>query len=95
MERKTKHQTSMLPGPAVPGCSLVSFHFLWGILCPQAVAYQQRSEQNSFPSDRLSSLRDGDTEALDEETSMTSNLSFYAMNLSRGRKISFILLMEH
>ena len=27
----------MLPGPAVPGCSLVSFHFLWAILCPQAV----------------------------------------------------------
>ena len=27
----------MLPGPAVPGCSLVSFHFLWEILCPQAV----------------------------------------------------------
>ena len=27
----------MLPGPAVPGCSLVSFHFLWAILCPQAM----------------------------------------------------------
>ena len=27
----------MLPGPAVPGCCLVSFHFLWAILCPQAV----------------------------------------------------------
>ena len=25
------------PGPDVPGCSLVSFHFLWAILCPQAV----------------------------------------------------------
>ena len=27
----------MLPGPAVLGCCLVSFHFLWAILCPQAV----------------------------------------------------------
>ena len=35
--KETKQQPSMLPGPAVPGCSLVSFHFLWAILCPQAV----------------------------------------------------------
>ena len=35
--REIKQQPSMLPGPAVPGCSLVSFHFLWAILCPQAV----------------------------------------------------------
>ena len=34
---ETKQQPSLLPGPAVPGCSLVSFHFLWAILCPQAV----------------------------------------------------------
>ena len=27
----------MLPGPAVPGCCLVSFYFLWAILCTQAV----------------------------------------------------------
>ena len=27
----------MLPGTVVPGCSLVSFHFLWAILCSQAV----------------------------------------------------------
>ena len=33
----TKQQPSMLPGPAVPGSSLVSLHFLWAILCPQAV----------------------------------------------------------
>ena len=32
-----KQQPSMLLGPAVPGFSLVSFHFLWAILCPQAV----------------------------------------------------------
>ena len=35
--KETKQQPSMLPGPAVPGCSLVSFHFLRAILCPQAV----------------------------------------------------------
>ena len=35
--KETKQQPSLLPGPAVPGCSLVSFHFLWAILCPQAV----------------------------------------------------------
>ena len=35
--RETKQQPSMLPGPAVPGCCLISFHFLWAILCPQAV----------------------------------------------------------
>ena len=27
--RETKQQPSMLPGPAVPGCCLVSFDFLW------------------------------------------------------------------
>ena len=29
--RETKQQSSMLPGPAVPGCSLVSFRFLCDI----------------------------------------------------------------
>ena len=29
--RETKQQPSMLPGPAVPGCCLVSFHFLCNI----------------------------------------------------------------
>ena len=29
--KETKQQPSMLPGPAVPGCCLVSFHFLWAI----------------------------------------------------------------
>ena len=33
----TKQLPCMLPGPAVPGCSLVSLHFLWAILCPKAV----------------------------------------------------------
>ena len=35
--KETKQQPSMLPAPAVPGFSFVSFHFLWAILCPQAV----------------------------------------------------------
>ena len=35
--KETKLQPSMLPGPAVPGCSIVSLHFLWAILFPQAV----------------------------------------------------------
>ena len=29
--RETKQQPSMLPGPAVPGCCLVYFHFLCDI----------------------------------------------------------------
>ena len=29
----------MLPGPALHGCCLVSFHFLWAFLCPQAVLF--------------------------------------------------------
>ena len=33
---ETKQQPSLLPGPAVPVCSLVSFHFLWA-MTPQAV----------------------------------------------------------
>ena len=35
--KETRQLPSMLPGSAVHGCSLVSFHFLWAILCPQAV----------------------------------------------------------
>ena len=34
---ETKQLPSMLPGPAVPGCSLVPFHFLWAIIYLQAV----------------------------------------------------------
>ena len=37
--KETKQLPSLLPGPAVPGCSLISFLFLWTILCPQAVSY--------------------------------------------------------
>ena len=35
--KEGKQQPSMLLGSAVPGSSLVSFYFLWAILCPQAV----------------------------------------------------------
>ena len=40
--KETKQQLSVLPGLAVPDCSLVSFHFLLAILCPQAVVFQHR-----------------------------------------------------
>ena len=49
-QKETKQQPSLLPGPAVPGCSLVSFHFLWAILCPQAVQHQP-TLQGNFPKD--------------------------------------------
>ena len=39
--KETKQQPSLLPGPAVPGCSLISFYFLWANLCPQAVLYEE------------------------------------------------------
>ena len=35
--KETKQQPSLSPGLAVHVCSLDSFHFLWAILCPQAV----------------------------------------------------------
>ena len=35
--RETKQLPSMLPGSAVPGCYLVSFHFLWAILSTSTV----------------------------------------------------------
>ena len=38
--KETKQQPSLLPGLAVPDCSLVSFHFLWAFLCPQAVVFR-------------------------------------------------------
>ena len=40
--KETKQQPSLLPDPAVPGCSLFSFHFLSAILCLQAVYYWLR-----------------------------------------------------
>ena len=37
--KEIKQQPSMLPGPAVPGSCLVSFHFLWAILSTSTVIY--------------------------------------------------------
>ena len=45
--RKWK-ETKLQPGTAGPGnmlgCCLVSFHFMWAILCPQAVHAKKSSE---------------------------------------------------
>ena len=35
--KETKQLPSILPGPAVPGCYLVSFHILWAILSTSTV----------------------------------------------------------
>ena len=35
--KEIKQQPSMLSGPAVPGCCLISFHFLWGKLSTRTV----------------------------------------------------------
>ena len=35
--KETKQQPSMLTGPGVPGCCLVSFHILWAILSTSTV----------------------------------------------------------
>ena len=42
--KETKQLPSILPGPAVPGCCLVYFHFLWAIQCPQAVHACKKSK---------------------------------------------------
>ena len=49
--KETKQQPSMLPGPAVPGCCLISFHFLWAIhpIRPVHFAiYKQHVHVDSF-----------------------------------------------
>ena len=35
--KQIKQQPSMLPGPAVPGCCLIAFHFRWGKLSTRTV----------------------------------------------------------
>ena len=39
--KEIKQQPSMLPGPALSGCCLISLHFLWAIhpICPVYVCY--------------------------------------------------------
>ena len=54
--KDTKQQPSMLPGPAVPGSSLVSFHFLWAILCPQAVLPLSRNILTSWEMSEMSPI---------------------------------------
>ena len=34
----------MLPGPAEPGCCLVSFHFLWGKLSTRTVVVSEQTQ---------------------------------------------------
>ena len=46
--KESKQLPSMLPGTAAPGCCLVSFHFLWAILCPQAVQRYSSSLSQCF-----------------------------------------------
>ena len=38
--KEIKQQPSMLPGPGVPGCCLVTFHILWAILSTSTVFCQ-------------------------------------------------------
>ena len=40
--KETKQQPSMLPGPAVPGSCLVSFHIMWAILSTSTVVDKRR-----------------------------------------------------
>ena len=42
--KETKQQPSMLPGPAVPGCCLVSFYFLWAILSTSTVLFKATTD---------------------------------------------------
>ena len=42
--KETKQQPRMMPGPAVPGCCLVSFHFLWAILWQHAVQWSGNTQ---------------------------------------------------
>ena len=39
-EKETEQQPIMLPGPAVPGSCLVSFHILWAILRTSTVLHK-------------------------------------------------------
>ena len=43
--KETKQLPSILPGPAVPGSCLLSFHILWAILSTSTVYISQREGQ--------------------------------------------------
>ena len=68
--KETKQQPSLLPSLAVSGCSLVSFHFLWAILCLQAVQkcsmFWPESVQSSNPEDKGSLAQSISEEAKSE-----------------------------
>ena len=46
--KEIKQQPGMLPGPAVPGCCLVSFHILWAILSTSTVVRGPKFTQTIF-----------------------------------------------
>ena len=46
--KQTKQQQSLLPGPAVPGCCLFFFHFLWAILSTSTVDHFHRPSKSGF-----------------------------------------------
>ena len=69
--KETKQQPIMLPGPAVPGCCLVSFHFLWAILRPHPVLSQPLCRRYVG---RL--VTDGEIEMGLEDRNRSSFLSF-------------------
>ena len=72
-----------MPGPAVPGCSLLSFHFLLAILCPQAVyvlIWQRNNTKNSFqilPGLYVGNLKDSRDARLLDMHGITHILSIY------------------
>ena len=55
--KQNQQEPSLLPGPAVPGCSLVSFHFLWAILCSQAVEAVKLTKTYSGRESRVTYFR--------------------------------------
>ena len=59
--KESKQQPSMLPGPAVPGSCLVSFHILWAILSTSTVhcittcrTIHSKGDKGSYKVQRLS-----------------------------------------
>ena len=82
--KEIKLQPSMLLGPAVPGCSLFSFHFRWAILCPQAVdgfAGKCVTEWN-----RTMALLEGENNALLMLSKSCSRETAEPLNAKRAQK---------
>ena len=51
--KESKQQPSMLPGPAVPGCCLVSFHILWAILSTSTIGKEKPLNRSATTTVRL------------------------------------------